>query len=153
LLRRPGETTIDERAKKMARMVEFIRDGLRTKTYDQFVSSFSNPGNEPDGSERDARRLRFHLQFSPTCWYEAIAEYPSNGTPYFHLEGGGDDWGVIISGDAVADHRIGVDFFVPTGSRPGRAARGMEHALRKMPGWSRASDIELAAFATGRHLL
>jgi hypothetical protein len=48
------ETTIDERAKKVARMVEFICYELQTKTYDQFVSSFSNPGNEPDASERDA---------------------------------------------------------------------------------------------------
>jgi hypothetical protein len=147
------ETIIDERAKKIARMVEFICHGLQTKNYDQFVSSFSNPENEPDASERDAGRLRFHMQFSPTCWYEAIAEYPTDGTPHFHLEGGGDDWGVLISGDALADHRIGVDFFVPTGSQPGRDASAMEHALREMPGWSRTSDIELAAFAASRHLL
>jgi hypothetical protein len=93
------------------------------------------------------------MQFSPTCWYEAIAEYPPDDTPHFHIEGGGDDWGVLISGDAIEDHRIGVDFYVPTGSQAGRDARAMVHALRGMPGWSTVNDIELATFAASRRHL
>jgi hypothetical protein len=81
------------------------------------------------------------MQFSPTCWYEAVAEYPPDCTPHFHLEGGGDDWGVLISGDAIADHRIGIELFVPAGPD----ARAMVHALRKMPGWSTVSDFQHGA--------
>ena len=95
------------------------------------------------------------MRISPTCWYDAIVEYgrTPGGNPHFYIEGGGDDWGVLISEDALADHRIGVDFYVPTGSQSGGDASAMEHALRVMPGWSRAVDIELAEFASSRHLL
>jgi hypothetical protein len=130
------ETVIEERAQQIARMVMFIVHGLQTKSYDEFIESISNPGGEPTLRERLNRELRFQMRISPTCWYDAVVEYPFDSTPHFYVEGSGDDWGVLISGDAVADHRIGVDFIVPTGSQPGRDARAMEHALRVIPGWS-----------------
>ena len=40
MFRSRGETVIDERAKKMARMVEFICYELRTKTYDHLLPVF-----------------------------------------------------------------------------------------------------------------
>jgi hypothetical protein len=143
---------IDERAKQMARMVMLIIHGLQTKSYDEFAESFSNPGSTPSSFERLNGQLRFQMRISPTCWYDATVEYPFGGTPHFYIKGGGDDWGILISGDAIADHRIGVDFYFPTGSRPGYDAHAMARALRGTLGWTRGSDIEPAAFATSRHL-
>jgi hypothetical protein len=145
------ERGTDKRAKQVARMVTLIVHGLQTKSYDDFVDSFSNPGSEPGPLERLQRRLCFQMRMLPTCWYDARAEYPADGTPSFYIEGGGDDFGVLISGDAIADHSIGVDFWVPTNSQAGRDAHEMVHTLRGMPGWSRASDIEVASFAAMRH--
>jgi hypothetical protein len=147
------ESVIDERAKQIGRMVMFIVHGLQTKSYDEFIESFSNPGAKPTLSERLKQELHFQMRISPTCWYDAVVEYPLDSTPHFYVEGSGDDWGVLISGDAAADHRIGVDFIVPTGSQPGRDAHAIMHTLQKMPGWSRASDIELASFAANRQAL
>src|SRR5262245_10723965 len=123
LFRWRREQPVEERAKLMARMVSLIVQGLQTKSYDEFVESFSNPGDEPTSFERLNRQLRFQMRISPTCWYDAIVEYgrTPGGNPHFYIEGGGDDWGVLISGDALADHRIGVDFYVPTGSQSGGA--------------------------------
>jgi hypothetical protein len=131
-------------------MVLLIVHGLQTKSYDDFVNSFSNPGNDPAPFERLQGRLKFKMQMSPTCWYDARVEYPFGGTPFFQIEGGGDDWGVLISGNAIADHSIGVDFFVPTNGQGGRDAHALVRLLRRMPGWSRASEIELASFVAAR---
>jgi len=79
-------SAIEQRAKLMARMVMLIVDGLCTKSYDQFVESFSNPGEEPDETARDARMLQFEMRFSPTCWYEAMA---SSARPSIYIDGGG----------------------------------------------------------------
>jgi hypothetical protein len=38
---------VGKRAKQIARMVLLVIDGLQTKTYEQFVVSFSNPGAVP----------------------------------------------------------------------------------------------------------
>jgi hypothetical protein len=151
LFRSRREAVIEERAERIARMVMFIVHGLQTKSYHQFVESFSNPGSELTSLDRLDQQLYFQMRISPTCWYDAVIEYPPAGTPHFHIEGSGDDWGVLISGDSMADHPIGVDFYVPTGSPAGRDARAMEHALRRRSGWARGSDIELAAFAASRH--
>jgi hypothetical protein len=153
LFRSRRENVIEQRAKQIARMMTLIVHGLQTKSYDEFVESFSNPGSQLTALDRLNQQLRFRMRISLTCWYDAIIEYPPDGTPHFYIGGGGEEWGVLISGDAIADHPMGVDFYVPTGSQPGRDARPMEHALREMPGWSRGSDIELAAFAATRHLL
>jgi hypothetical protein len=144
------ERAINERAKVIARMVMLIVHSLQTKSYDEFVDSFSNPGSEPGPLERLERRLFFRMRMSPTCWYDAWAEYPADGSPFFHIGGGGDDWGVLISGDTKADRSIGVDFYARTKSQAGRDAHAMMHALRELPGWSHTGAIELANFAASR---
>jgi hypothetical protein len=71
-------TAIKQRAKLMARMVMLLTDGLCTKPYDQFVERYSNPGDEPDETARNARISRFQMRFSPSRWYEAMASLPEN---------------------------------------------------------------------------
>jgi hypothetical protein len=145
LFRWGRQAAVDGRAKSMARMIRLISHSLRTKTYDQFVAGFSNPGREPDPSERQGGQLRFQMRFSPTCWYDVVAEYPPTGeTPRFCIQGGGDDWGVLISGNAKANHAVTVDLDIPRGSHAGCDARAIVRALQAMPGWSRFSDLERA---------
>jgi hypothetical protein len=144
------ERAINERVKVIARMVMLIVHSLQIKSYDEFVDRYSNPGSEPSPHERLRRQLFFRMRMSPTCWYDARADYPADGSPFFHIAGGGDDWGVLISGDAIADHSIGVHFDVQTKSEAGRDAHAMVRALRELPGWSRTSAIELANFAAQR---
>jgi len=81
---------IKQRAKLMGRMVMLLTDGLCTKSYDQFVERFSNPGDEPDETARNARISRFAMRFSPTCWYQATASLYENAQPWILIEGGGD---------------------------------------------------------------
>src|ERR1700757_2582120 len=78
-------------------MVMLLTDGLCTKSYDQFIERFSNPGHVPDETARNARISRFAMRFSPTCWYEATASLYENAQPWILIEGGGDDCGVVIS--------------------------------------------------------
>jgi hypothetical protein len=145
LFRWGRQTAINERAKSLARMVMFICLSLRTKNYEEFVAGFSNPAREPDASERQGGQLRFQMRFSPTCWYDAVAEYPrTGGTPHFFMDGGGDDWGVFISGNAKAKHGVTVNLNVPSGSAAGSDARAMVRALQAMRGWSKFSDLERA---------
>jgi len=145
LFRWGRQAAIDARAKSMTRMVMLICHSLQTKDYDQFVASFSNPAREPDASERQGGQLRFQMRFSPTCWYDVVAQYSRRGgTPHFYMQGGGDDWGVVISGNATAARRVTVDLNVPQGSHAGCDARAMVRALRAIPGWSKFSDLERA---------
>jgi hypothetical protein len=145
LFRWGRQAAINERAKSLARMVMFICHSLRTKNYEEFVVSFSNPAREPDASERQGGQLRFQMRFSPTCWYDAVAEYPrTGGTPHFYMRGGGDDWGVFISGNAKAKHGVTVNLNVPSGSDAGSDARAMVRVLQAMRGWSKFSDLERA---------
>ena len=132
---RERDERIEERAKQIARMVILIVHGLKTKSYDDFVDSFSNPGGEPSSLERSQRLMHFQMQMSATCGYDAIVEYPADGTPLFSMDGYGDDSGVHIRGDAIEDHPIEVDYFV--NSQRGCDARAVVHVLRRMPGWSR----------------
>ena len=88
---------IRQRANLMGRMVMLLTDGLCTKSYDQFVERYSNPGDGPDEIARNARISRFEMRFSPTCWYEATASLAENAQPWILIEGGGDDCGVFIS--------------------------------------------------------
>src|SRR5215469_708235 len=109
-------SAIKERAKLMGRMVMLLTDGLYTKSYDQFVERYSNPGDRPDETARIARISRFEMRFSPTCWYEATASLAENAQPWICIEGAGDDCGVFIS------VRVPDDANVP--SSPGRFACG-----------------------------
>jgi hypothetical protein len=136
---RKRRTAINQRAKLMGRMVMLLTDGLCTKSYDQFVESYSNPGNEPDETERNARISRFAMRFSPSCWYEATASLYEDAQPWILLEGGGDDCGVCISvrvpGDANTPSCPVVDLQVPRGAKRGHDAGAMVRALQDMPGW------------------
>ena len=62
--------------------------------------------------------------------------------PHFCVIGGGDDWGVVISGNSKVDHRVTIDFHIPLSSRVGRDARAMVRALQAISGWSRVSDLK-----------
>ena len=48
------------------------------------------------------------------------------------MHGGGDDWGVFISGNAKAKHGVTVNLNVPSGSAAGSDARAMVRALQAM---------------------
>jgi len=137
-------SAIEQRAKLMARMVMLIVDGLCTKSYDQFVESFSNPGEEPDETARDARMLQFEMRFSPTCWYEATASF-AEARPSIYIDGGGDDFGVLISVHVPTDANLPVypvvDLDVPQWWKRGRDARAMVRALQAMRGWKFVTAI------------
>jgi hypothetical protein len=139
---------VEKRAKQIARMVLLIVDGLQTKSYEQFVASFSNPGNVPSTLERGNRELSFQMRFSSACWYDAVVAYPrgpdETDEPHLYIQGGGDDWGVYISGNANRDKRVTVELHVPPGQKAGRDASAMVRALQTMPGWSNYTDGERA---------
>jgi hypothetical protein len=61
------QAAVEKRAKLLGRMTDLIMHGLQTKTYEQFIASFSNPGWEPDTFERQRQELRFLMRISPTC--------------------------------------------------------------------------------------
>ena len=136
---------IKQRAKLMGRMVMLLTDDLCAKSYDQFVDSYSNPGDGPDETARDARISRFEMRFSPTCWYEATASLAENAQPSIDIEGGGDDCGVFISVrvpvDANEPSYPVVDLHVPRGAKRGHDAGAMVRALRDIPGWRWVSAI------------
>jgi hypothetical protein len=123
---------IKQRAKLMGRMVMLLTDGLCAKSYDQFVDSYSNPGDEPDETARDARISRFEMRFSPTCCC-------------IYIEGGGDDCGVFINVRVPADANEPscpvVDLHVPRGAKRGHDAGAMVRALRDIPGWRWVSAV------------
>ena len=132
-------TAIKQRAKLMGRMVMLLTDGLYTKSYNQFVATYSNPGDEPDETARNVGISRFEMRFSPSCWYEATASLAENAQPWMYIEGGGDDRGVFISVRVSADaNEVSypvVDLHVPRGAKRGHDARAMVRALQAIPGW------------------
>jgi hypothetical protein len=141
---RKRRTAIEQRAKLMGRMVMLIIDGLCTKSYDQFVASYSNPGEEPDETARDARMSQFEMRFSPTCWYEATASFAET-RPSIYIWGYGDDFGVLISVHVPADANVlafpVVDLDVPQWWKRGRDARAMVRSLQAMRGWKFVTPI------------
>jgi hypothetical protein len=134
-------TEVKARAKKIARMVMVIVHSLQTKSYDEFVEAFSNPGSQPASLERLNRQVCFQMRLSPTCWYDATADF-GRRTDMHHcvsLQGGGDDFGVAIR--AGSRYSI-VDFYLPPGQRAGRDAKAIVHALSATPGWTNMADVE-----------
>ena len=133
------KSAIRQRAKLMGRMDMLLSDSLCTKSYDQFVESYSNPGNEPDETARNARISQFEMRFSSTCWYEATASLYENAEPWIFIEGGGDDCGVCISVQVPDDANVPfcpvVDLRVPRGAKRGHDAGAMVRALQDIPGW------------------
>jgi hypothetical protein len=109
-------------APSCSRMVTLIVHGLQTKNYEQFIASFSNPSAEPNVLERSSGKLHFQMRISPTCWYDAAASYPLfDETPRVVLQGGGDDFGVFITGSPHAG--ITADLHLASGQKAGRDAR------------------------------
>jgi hypothetical protein len=141
---RKRRAAIEQRAKLMARMVMLIIDGLCTKSYEQFVESYSNPGEEPDETARDAQMLEFEMRFSTTCWYEATASF-AEARPSIYMRGGGDDSGVLISVHLPNDANLPVypvvDLDAPQWWKRGRDARAMVRALQGMRGWKFVTAI------------
>lgn len=142
---RKRRSAIKQRAKLMGRMVMLLTDGLCTKSYDQFVESYSNPGDKPDETARNARISRFEMRISPTCWYEATASLAENAQPRIFIEGGGDDCGVFISVQVPADANVPpcpvIELLVPRGAKRGHDAGAMVRALRDTPGWREVAAI------------
>jgi hypothetical protein len=142
---RKRRAAIKQRSKAMGRMVMLIIDGLSTKSYDQFVESFSNPGGVPDEVARNARMVSFELRFSSTCWYEATASFADETQPSIYIQGAGDDCGVLISLHVPADANDPVypvaDLYVPKGLKSGRDARKVVRALQAMRGWKCVTPI------------
>lgn len=138
-------TAIKQRAKLVGRMVMLLTDSLCTKSYDQFVERYSNPGDAPDEDARNARISRFAMRFSPTCWYEATASLSENAQPWIFIEGAGDDCGVVISVRVPDDANVAscpeVDLHVPRGARRGHDAGAMVRAVRDIPGWREIAAI------------
>jgi hypothetical protein len=136
---------IRQRAKLMGRMVMLLTDGLCTKSYDQFVERYSNPGDRPDEISRHARISRFEMRFSPTCWYDATASLAENAQPWILIEGGGDDCGVLISVQVPADANVPsrpvVDLHVSRDAKKGHDASAMVRALQDIPGWRAVTAI------------
>jgi hypothetical protein len=132
------KAVVEERAKLLARMIALIIRGLQTKSYEQFVASFSNPGEEPDAFEQVNRELHFQMRISPTCWYDASASY--DGSPWVSLQGGGDDFGVLITVSPSAGITVGTN--LSSGHRAGRDAQAIVRTLSAMPGFSNSAAIE-----------
>ena len=137
-----GGPEVDERAKMLGRVVGFVVQGLRTKSYEQFVTAFSNPGREPDALKRLSHKTSFQLRISSTCWYDADVSYGRDGSRSLRILGGGDDFGVRMTARAT-DDGIGVELVTDYSDRPGRDARAIVRALAKIPGYRRVKSALL----------
>lgn len=100
---------MDQRAKLIVRMLRLIVDGLRTKSYEQFI-----PGAEHDASDRMDRELCFRMRLSPNVWYDATASYACK-PPLVSFQGGGDDFGVFIVASAGAADDVTVCLHIASG--------------------------------------
>jgi hypothetical protein len=136
------KAAVKRRAKLLARMIGLITHGLKTKSYEQFVASFSNPGKEPDAFDRSNRKLHFQMRISPTCWYDATASYPLRESPWVSLHGGGDDFGVLIT--VSPSDGVTVGPHLASGQRAGRDAQAVINSLYAMPGFRSFAAIERA---------
>ena len=138
------KAAVKRRAKLLARMIGLIMHGLKTKSYEQFVASFSNPGGEPDAFDRSNRKLHFQMRISPTCWYDVTASYSrsySRGeSPWVSLRGGGDDFGVFITASPSSGITVGPQ--LAPGQKAGPDARAIMRSLYAMPGFRNFAAIE-----------
>jgi hypothetical protein len=130
---------VEKRAKLLARMVALIMHGLETKTYEQFFASFSNPGTEPDASERQRYELHFQMRIEPKCGYDGTACYLPSEPPWATLKGHGADFGVFITIFGVGTT---VGLHLNSGERAGRDASAIVRSLTAMPGFKSFSALE-----------
>jgi hypothetical protein len=133
-------SAVEKRAKRLARMTPLIMHGLQTKTYEQFIASFSNPGREPDASERQRNELHILMRISPTCEYYATACYPRDEPPWAFLQGDGDDFGVFTT--LSQSDEITVGLHLGSGETAGRDAQAIVRILTAMPGFRSFSALE-----------
>jgi hypothetical protein len=131
---------VKRRAKLLARMIGLILHGLETKSYEQFVASFSNPGGEPDAFDRLNCKLHFQMRISPTCWYDATASYSRGESPWVSLRGGGDDSGVFITASPSTGITVGPQ--LAPGQKAGPDARTIICKLCALPGFRNFATIE-----------
>jgi hypothetical protein len=130
---------VEKRAKLLARMTALIMRGLETKTYEQFIAIFSNPGAEPDSSERQRNELHFQMHIAPKCGYDGTACYPPIEPPWATLRGHGDDFGVFIT---IFGAGVTVGLHLKSGERAGRDARAIVRSLTATPGFSNLSALD-----------
>ena len=133
-------SAVEKRAKLLARMTALIMHGIKTKTYEQFIASFSNPGGEPDALERQSHILHFLMRISPTCEYYATARYPRDDPPWASLQGDGDDFGVFITLSQSGEITVGLH--LESGEVAGRDAQAVVRSLTAMPGFTSFSGLE-----------
>lgn len=133
-------SAVEKRAKLLARMTTLIMRGLQTKTYEQFIASFSNPDGEPDASERQRHELHFQMRISPTCEYYATACYPRDEPPWAFLQGDGDDFGVFINLSRSGEITVGLH--LESGEAAGCDAQAMVRILTAMPGFKSFAVLE-----------
>ena len=127
---------------QIARMLAFIKHGMRTKSYQEFAASFSNPGSEPDPVARYQREAHFVLHMSRRCWYDAKVFYGNaDSEPFINLQGNGLDFGVFLTADPFSEGAT-VDLHLESGQTAGRDASAIVRVLQVMPGWSSFADIE-----------
>jgi len=141
-----SKAEVVERARLLARMVPLIMHGLQIKSYEQFIASFSNPGKEPDAFERSNRELHFKMRISPNCRYDASASYSPEDSPWVVLQGGGDDFGVMII--VSATEAVIVDSYLAPAQDAGCDAPDVVRCLHAMPGFG-SYAASLAAAARG----
>jgi hypothetical protein len=134
------KATVEKRAKLLARMIDLIIYRLQTKTYEQFIASFSNPGAEPGAFERQRHELHFQMRISAMCGYDARACYPPSEPPWALLRGHGDDFGVFINISISAGITVGLH--LNSGERAGRDAGAIVRSLTAMPGFRSFSALE-----------
>jgi hypothetical protein len=130
----------EKRAKLLARMTALILHGLQTRTYEQFIASFSNLDGEPNASERQRHELHFQMRISPTCEYYATACYPRDERPWAVLQGDGDDFGVFITLSQSGEITVGLH--LESGETAGHEAQAIVRILTAMPGFRSFSALE-----------
>ena len=133
-------SAVEKRAKLLARMTTLIMRGLQTKTYEQFIASFSNPDGEPDASELQRHELHFQMRISPTCEYYATVCYPRDERPWAFLQGDRDDFGVFVTLSQSGEITVGLH--LESGETAGHDAQAIVRTLTAMPGFSSFSALE-----------
>lgn len=140
------KAAIEKRAKQLLRMLAFIKHGMRTLSYDQFLGNFSNPGDEPIEIERYRREAHFVMRMSRSCWYRASVSFANDADgrrPFISLQGAGNDFGVLIITDPHAAGAT-IDLYVEPGKKVGRDARAIVQLLQTTPNWDTFATIEQA---------
>jgi hypothetical protein len=145
---------VRDRANKVRILVAMISANLYTKTASEFVAFYKSTTTvEQRGSE-----IHFGFKFSPSCWYDACANFPEpepewmadllGSTPHdarepsLNIFGGGDDYGVFIS-VIGSEGGASVELHVSPDDKPGKEAKSMVAALLGLPGFKKPIELGL----------